>query len=42
MSKGHLWTLAQQALLRLQEITEIVRGFFGDPHLAYIKEQSQD
>jgi transposase len=41
MSKGHLWTLAQQALLRLQKIPEIVKGFFGDPHLAYITPQSQ-
>jgi hypothetical protein len=41
MSKGHLWTLAQEALLRPQKIPEIVKGFFGDPHLAYIKEQSQ-
>ena len=41
MSKGHHWTLAQQALLRLKEIPEIVIGFFGDPHFAYIKEQSQ-
>jgi transposase len=42
LSKGHLWTLAQEALLRLQKIPEIVRGFFGDPHLAYIKAQSQN
>jgi transposase len=41
MNKGHLWTLAQQALLRLQKIPEIVKGFFGDPHLAYITPQSQ-
>ncbi|MGH3909018.1 MAG: transposase [Pseudonocardiaceae bacterium] len=42
MSKSHLWTLAQEALLRLQKIPEIVGSFFfGDPHLAYITAQSQ-
>ena len=39
MSKGHLWTLAREALLRLQKMPETVMGFFGDPHLAYIRAQ---
>jgi transposase len=36
MSQGHLRTIARDALLRLQRLPGIVRGFFGDPHLAYI------
>ena len=36
MSRSHLWSLARNALTRLQQSPEIVRGFFGDPHLAYI------
>jgi transposase len=35
-SHSHLWTIAREALLRLQQLPETVRGFFGDPHLAYI------
>lgn len=38
MSKSHLWTLARDALVRLQKLPEIVRGFFADPHLGYIRE----
>jgi|SRR6266498_117471 len=38
MSQGHLWSLAQDALKRLQQLPEIVRGFFGDPRLAYISQ----
>jgi hypothetical protein len=41
LSKGHLWTIANEALLRLQKISELVRGFFGDPHRAYITPQSR-
>lgn len=36
MSKGHLWTLAREALRHLQNTPATVRGFFADPHLAYI------
>lgn len=36
MTRTHLWTIAKNALTRLQELPHIVRGFFGDPHLAYI------
>jgi transposase len=36
MSKGHLRQLAEAALQRLQSRPDIVRGFFGDRHLAYI------
>jgi transposase len=36
MSQNHLWSLAQAALKRLQDMPHIVRGFFADPHLAYI------
>lgn len=36
MSQSHLWTVAKNALLRLQRLPNIVRGFFGDPCLAYI------
>lgn len=35
--QSHLWSIAKEALLRLQQLPEVVRGFFGDPHLAYIK-----
>lgn len=35
-SQSHLWSIAKDALLRLQQLPEVVRGFFGDPHLAYI------
>jgi len=38
MSHGHLWTIAKDALLRLQRLPEIVRGFFGDPSLSYIRQ----
>lgn len=41
MSKGHLWTIARDALLWLQGMPERVMAFFGDPHLAYIRAQSQ-
>jgi transposase len=37
-SQSHLWTIAQQALQRLQEMPHTVRGFFGDPHLEYIRQ----
>jgi transposase len=36
MSKDHLRQLAEAALQRLQNRPDIVRGFFGDRHLAYI------
>jgi len=36
MSKGHLRQLAEAALQRLKDRPDIVRGFFGDRHLAYI------
>ena len=42
MSKGHLWTIARDALLWLQGMPERVMAFFGDPHLAYIRTQSQN
>lgn len=42
MSKGHLWTLAQDALLRLTNMPGTVRAFFGDPHLAYIAAPSRN
>jgi transposase len=35
-SKGHLWTLAHNALLRLQNMPRTVKAFFSHPHLAYI------
>jgi len=41
LSKGHLWTIARDALLRLQKMPETVMAFFGDPHLAYIRTQSR-
>jgi transposase len=41
MSKGHLWTIARDALFWLQGMPERVMAFFGDPHLAYIRAQSQ-
>lgn len=37
MGQPHLYELAVTALRRLQETPEIVRGFFGDPFLAYIR-----
>src|SRR5262245_816708 len=40
MGKGHLYPLAEDALKRLQNMPQIVRGFFADPHLAYIRESS--
>ncbi len=36
MSQSHLWSIARDALTRLQGLPEIVRGFFSDPHLRYI------
>jgi len=36
MSQCHLWTLARDALRKLQGLPEIICGFFRDPHLAYI------
>lgn len=38
MSQAHLHTLVVTALKRLQNTPDIVRGFFADPHLAYIHE----
>ena len=35
-SKNELKAIAHDALRRLQRLPETVRGFFGDPHLAYI------
>lgn len=35
-SATHLYTLAKNALLRLKNAPDTVRGFFADPHLAYI------
>ena len=37
MSQQHLFELARNALCRLQQVPETVRGFFGDPSLAYIR-----
>jgi transposase len=37
MSQQHLFELARRALRRLQQMPETVRGFFGDPSLAYIR-----
>ena len=36
MSKDDLKAKAISALRRLQKLPHIVRGFFRDPHLAYI------
>lgn len=36
MSQSHLRSIATDALQRLQQLPEIVRGFFRDPRLAYI------
>jgi transposase len=36
MNKAELKSLALGALRRLQKLPNIVRGFFADPHLAYI------
>lgn len=36
MSQNQLYTIARGALARLKNTPEIIRGFFGDPHLAYI------
>lgn len=36
-SQSHLWTIAKNALEELQRLPGIVRGFFGDPSLAYIR-----
>lgn len=36
MSQSHLYTIARDALQQLQRAPEIIRGFFGDPNLAYI------
>ena len=41
LSRGHLWTLAREALFRLQKMPETVMALFGDPHLAYIRAQSR-
>lgn len=35
-SKDDLKNLALSALHRLQKIPHVIRGFFSDPHLAYI------
>ena len=37
MNKAELKSLAMGALRRLQKLPHIVRGFFADPHLAYIQ-----
>ena len=37
-SKDELKAIAHHALRRLQRLPDTVRGFFGDPHLAYITE----
>ena len=37
MGQPHLYELAVKALRRLRETPQIVRGFFGDPSLAYIR-----
>jgi len=37
-SKDELKAIAHHALRRLQRLPDTVRGFFGDPHLAYIAE----
>jgi transposase len=37
MNKAELKSLALAALRRLQKLPHIVRGFFADPHLAYIQ-----
>jgi hypothetical protein len=37
MGQPHLYELAVQALRRPRETPKIVRGFFGDPSLAYIR-----
>ena len=37
MAKAELKSLALGALRRLQKLPRIVRGFFADPHLAYIQ-----
>jgi transposase len=36
MSKGHLYSIVYEALRRLQATPHIIKGFFADPHLAYI------
>lgn len=36
VSVSDLYTKAKESLERLRELPEIVRGFFEDPHLAYI------
>jgi transposase len=36
MGQSHLWSLANDALLRLRAAAHIVRGFFADPHLSYL------
>jgi hypothetical protein len=36
MGKDDLKAKAISALRRLQKLPDIVRGFFRDPHLAYI------
>lgn len=35
-SQGHLFTIARDALAELKRLPETIRGFFGDPNLAYI------
>lgn len=36
MTRDELKAVAVEALERLKKFPEIVRGFFGDPKLAYI------
>lgn len=40
MSKSHLLSIVYEALRRLQATPQIIKGFFADPHLAYITETS--
>jgi transposase len=42
MGKGHLWTLARDALSNLKNAPKKLLGFFGDPRLAYITALAQD
>jgi transposase len=38
MSQSHLYSIARDALQRLQQLPQVVRGFFDDPCLAYISQ----
>jgi transposase len=41
MSKDHLLGIVYDALRRLQATPQIIKGFFADPHLAYIRERPE-